>query len=73
MNKKAEAQKCFSLAFYITTNGNKKKGSTAEAQLIINTSDGSEIMVNAQLDTGGSQNLASRQLLQNINTTKDCL
>ena len=29
----------------------------------------SEIMVKAQLDTGGSQNLASRELLQNINTT----
>ncbi len=69
MNKTGEAQRCFSLAFYVTTNGNKKKGSTAQAQLLINTSEGSEIMVKAQLDTGGSQNLASRELLQNINTT----
>ena len=68
MNKKAEALRCFSLAFYVATNGNKKKGSTTQAQLTITTGDGSEIMVNAQLDTGGSQNLASKQLLQNINT-----
>ena len=53
MNKTAKTQRYFSLAFYVTTNGNKKKGSTAQAQL----------------DTGGSQNLASRELLQNINTT----
>ncbi len=69
MNKTAKAQKCFSLAFYVTTNGNQKKGSTTQAQLTISTSDGNEIMVKAQLDTGGSQNLASRELLQNINTT----
>ena len=69
MNKTAKTQRCFSLAFYVTTNGNKKKGSTAQAQLIINTSDENEIMVKAQLDIGGSQNLASRELLQNINTT----
>ena len=70
MNKRAKAQRCFSLAFYVTTNGNKKKGSTAQAQLSINTNDGSQITVKAQLDTGGSQNLASRELLQNINTTE---
>lgn len=69
MNKTAKAQRCFSLAFYVTTNGNKKKGSTTQAQLAISTSEGNEIMVKAQLDTGGSQNLASRELLQNINTT----
>jgi hypothetical protein len=70
MNKTVEAQRCFSLAFYVTTNGNKKKGSTVQAQLLINTSEGREIMVKAQLDTGGSQNLASRELIQNINTTE---
>jgi hypothetical protein len=70
MNKIAKAQRCFSFSFYVTTNGNKKKGSTAQAQLTINTSDGSEITVKAQLDTGGSQNLASRELLQNIHTTE---
>ena len=69
MNKTAKVQRCFSLAFYVTTNGNKKKGSTTQAQLTISTSEGNEIMVKAQLDTGGSQNLASRELLQNINTT----
>jgi hypothetical protein len=69
MNKTAKAQRCFSLAFYVTTNGNKTKGSTTQAQLTISTSEGNEIMVKAQLDTGGSQNLASRELLQNINTT----
>jgi hypothetical protein len=69
MEKATKAQRCFSLAFYITTNGNNKKGSTAQAQLFINTTEGKEIMVKAQLDTGGSQNLASRELLQNINTT----
>ena len=69
MNKTGDAQRCFSLAFYVTTNGTKKKGCPAQAQLLINTSAGSEIMVKAQLDTGGSQNLASRELLQNINTT----
>jgi hypothetical protein len=61
MNKIAKAQRCFSLAFYVTTNGNKKKGSTAQE---------SEITVRAQLDMGGSQNLASRELLQNTNTTE---
>ena len=70
MNKRAKALRCFSLAFYVTTNGNKKKGSTAQAQLSINTNDGSQITVKAQLDTGGSQNLSSRELLQNINTTE---
>jgi hypothetical protein len=70
MNKRAKAQRCFSLAFYVTTNGNKKKCSTAQAQLAINTNDGSQVTVKAQLDTGGSQNLASRELLQNINTTE---
>ena len=69
MEKATKAQRCFSLAFYITTNSNNKKGSTAQAQLSINTTEGKEIMVKAQLDTGGSQNLASRELLQNINTT----
>jgi hypothetical protein len=69
MSKTAKAQRCFSLAFDVTTNGNKKKGSTTQAQLTSNTSEGNEIMVKAQLDTGGSQNLASRELLQNINTT----
>jgi hypothetical protein len=69
MNKTAKTQRCFSLAFYVTTNGNKKKGSTTQAQLTISTSEGNEVMVKAQLDTGGSQNLASRELLQNTNKT----
>ncbi len=73
MNKRAKAQRCFSLAFYVTTNGKKKKSSTAQAQLSINTNDESQITVKAQLDTGGSQNLASMELLQNINTSMELL
>ncbi len=55
----------FSFAFYRMTAKQPCEGSTAQAQMNIST-ENNVITVTAQLDSGGSQNLASKELLQNI-------
>ena len=46
-------------------------GSTAKAKLVVSTTDGEPVIVQAQLDSGGSQNLASKEILQNIRKAED--
>jgi hypothetical protein len=48
------------------TDNKQHIGSTAKAKLSVNTTHGASVEVHAQLDTGGSQNLASKHILQNI-------
>ena len=46
-------------------------GSTAKAQLSIQKANGETVDVHVQLDSGGSQNLASREILQNVRKAHD--
>ncbi len=61
----------YSFAFYRLTDTKTRVGSTAKAQLSIQKANGETVGVHTQLDSGGSQNLASRGLLQNIRKAKD--
>ena len=46
-------------------------GSTAKAKLTVSKTDGKPVSVYAQLDSGGSQNLASKEILQNIRKAEE--
>ena len=46
-------------------------GSTAKATLKVSAADQQQVEVHAQLDSGGSQNLASKEILQNIRRAED--
>jgi hypothetical protein len=46
-------------------------GSTAKARISVNITHGTSVQVHAQLDTGGSQNLASKKILQNIRKAEE--
>jgi hypothetical protein len=46
-------------------------GSTGKAKITVSKTDGNPVIVYAQLDSGGSHNLASKEILQNIRKAKD--
>ena len=45
--------------------------STAKAKLTVSKTDGKPVIVYAQLDSGGSQNLVSKEILQNIRKAEE--
>ena len=53
------------------TDNRQHIGSTAKARLSVNTTHGASVEVHAQLDTGGSQNLASKNILKNIRKAEE--
>jgi hypothetical protein len=46
-------------------------GSTAKAKLTFSKTDGKPVSIYAQLDSGGSQNLANKEILQNIRKAEE--
>ena len=46
-------------------------GSTAKAMLTVSTANRGSVETCAQVDPGGSQNLASREILQNIRSAEE--
>ena len=69
--KKQQYPRYYSFAFYRLTDSKNRIGSTAKAQLSIQKSNGETVDIHVQLDSGGSQNLASRSVLQNIRKAHD--
>ncbi len=53
------------------TDSKTRIGSTAKAQLSIQKANGETVDIHVQLDSGGSQNLASREILQNVRKAHD--
>ena len=70
-------ERCFSCIYYLLAGRgkqpltNKAVGNVACAMIGIYTPDQQTIQVKANADTGGSKNLASKHLLQNVKTAEE--
>ncbi len=61
----------YSFAFHRLTDSKTRIGSTAKAQLAVQKINGETANIHVQLDSGGSQNLAGREILQNVRKAED--
>jgi hypothetical protein len=58
---------CFSSVYYNLTDANQQgTQSTAQSSTTVLAPNGRSVITNVHLDTGGSQNLASEQLLHKV-------
>lgn len=68
---RVETQKCFSSAYQLLSNPDRNVENVSKALISVETQSNGKINVHANIDSGGSRNLASPELLQNIKRAKD--
>jgi hypothetical protein len=65
-------ERCYSSTYYLLAGlASEIRGNVARIMIKVQTLDHQQLLVKANADTGGSRNLSSRHLLQNIKAAEE--